>query len=675
MALLPVVASAYDACIDGIYYNFSGDEAEVTYSRPRGNGYSGDIVIPETITYEGNSYRVTSIGSQGFAYCYEVTSVTIPNGLLSIGDNAFCKCLTLQSVNIPEGITDIGKTAFWYCVSLTSITIPGSVKSIGKAAFKDCYNLTSITLSNGVTTIGEEAFKECTSLCSINIPESVTSIGGSAFLDCMELTELTLPNSLTSIGDLAFANDKLANVYCYAEEVPNAGIGSFSSNNYVSVVLHVPAGSADKYRTTYPWSEFRNIVPMITVQDEDYIPLLADGKVWIYKEKDLLGYYPDHSEWDKIYSLEGDTVIDSHQCLKLYLTCQSPYEPYNHSFKGAMFEEGEKVYYIESGSTTPYLLYDFSINTGIIQVRTCRLRINDIKLTKYRGKYLRVIHWRNLEYDADGSGLWIEGVGGLIDLQNSFSIGNSITQSELITCKVNDQIIYDRDEFMESALTDPVTFTKDQMATIILPTAPDASKGKYYKLDRREDGQIVFIQETQLQARTPYIIVPNEDFSIDMSTLDMAGLSPDTVTVGGISFIGSYVRTELPTLTGEDGGGSSFSYYDIIDTTPDCQSDQLTPETFTIGALRAYLVVTWDDPIHQGPTKGEPEKLEIVLLEEGTGIGDAERLNDKGQMINDNSVYDLSGRRIGNGKWIIDNGKLKSGIYVVGGKKVQKPGF
>ena len=203
-----------------------------------------------------------------------------------------------------------------------------------------------------------------------------------------------------------------------------------------------------------------------------------------------------------------------------------------------------------------------------------------------------------------------------------------------------------------------VTFTKDQMATIILPTAPDASKGKYYKLDRREDGQIIFIQETQPQARTPYIIVPNEDFSIDMSTLDVAGLSPDTVTVGGISFIGSYVRTELPALTGGDGGGSSSSYYDIIDQTPDCLIAQISTEMSVVGALRAYLVVTWDDPIHQGPTKGEPDKLEIVLHDDGSYI----RAIDNGKWIMDNSVYNLSGQRVA-------NGQLKPGLYIVGKKK------
>ena len=216
-----------------------------------------------------------------------------------------------------------------------------------------------------------------------------------------------------------------------------------------------------------------------------------------------------------------------------------------------------------------------------------------------------------------------------------------------------------------------VYFIQDQMATIILPTAPDASKGKYYKLDRCEDGQIVFTQETQPLARTPYIIVPNEDFSIDMSTLDVAGLSPDTVTVGSISFIGSYVRTELPALTGGDGGGSSSSYYDIIDQTPDCQGAASSTEMSIVGALRAYLVVKWDDPIDYGGTRSPQEKMEIVLHDEGSYI----RAIDNGKWIMDNSVYDLSGRRVGNGKWKMDDGKLKPGLYIVNGKKVQKPGF
>ena len=109
------------------------------------------------------------------------------------------------------------------------------------------------------------------------------------------------------------------------------------------------------------------------------------------------------------------------------------------------------------------------------------------------------------------------------------------------------------------------SYSKDQMATIILPTEPDASKGRYYRLDRCEKGKIIFEEELSPKARTPYIIVPKEDFSIDLNALDLDGLLRDTVSVKGASFIGSYCHEELSCQ-------DNF-YIDIIDATPDCQAD------------------------------------------------------------------------------------------------------
>ena len=144
-----------------------------------------------------------------------------------------------------------------------------------------------------------------------------------------------------------------------------------------------------------------------------------------------------------------------------------------------------------------------------------------------------------------------------------------------------------------------VPFTEGQMATIILPTTPDASKGKYYRLDRCEDEKIIFEEELNPKARTPYIIVPNEDFSIDLSMLDLTGLSQDTVSIQGIDFIGSYTSEELDDQEG--------FYIDIIDTTPDCSlspSVETEKGAFLIGALRAYLQVN--------KTLGQP--LFVTLL-------------------------------------------------------------
>lgn len=91
--LIALVAEAYDAKIDGIYYNFSGNEAEVTYKNEFKKTYSGTIVIPESIIYKGKTYTITSIGRKAFYDCNDLTSVSIPNSVRKIDNNAFSGCI------------------------------------------------------------------------------------------------------------------------------------------------------------------------------------------------------------------------------------------------------------------------------------------------------------------------------------------------------------------------------------------------------------------------------------------------------------------------------------------------------------------------------------------------------------------------------------------------------
>ena len=160
--LLPVMASADVVVIDGIYYNLitEGNVAEVA-SNPYSNYYTGNIIIPEKVTYDGTEYSVTSIGEAAFYASRYITSVTIPNSVTSIGRVAFGECIGLTSVTIPNSVTSIDNFAFSYCTGLTSIIIPNSVTSIGQGTFSRCTGLTSVTISNSMKSIGACAFQGC----------------------------------------------------------------------------------------------------------------------------------------------------------------------------------------------------------------------------------------------------------------------------------------------------------------------------------------------------------------------------------------------------------------------------------------------------------------------------------------------------------------------------------
>ena len=238
MSMIGTKGFAYDIAVanaDGktIFYDFINNGTALSVCA---GVYSGNIVIPASITYDGNTYSVMTIGYGAFIGS-SPTSVSIPNSVTSIGEYAFEYCSGLTSVTIGNSVTSIGYQAFYGCSSLTSVTIPSSVTSIELGAFVECIGLASIKVNSGntvydsrdncnaiiktgtnelilgckntiipnsVTSIGGSAFSGCSSLTSVTIPNSVTSIGGCAFYDCSGLTSVTIPNSVTSIGSMAF---------------------------------------------------------------------------------------------------------------------------------------------------------------------------------------------------------------------------------------------------------------------------------------------------------------------------------------------------------------------------------------------------------------------------------------------------------------------------------------
>ena len=226
-----------------IYYNYkNATELEVTYrgssSYSQYNEYSGEVVIPESVTYNGTTYPVTGIGLSAFAES-DVSSVTIPSTVTEIVNGAFQNCAKLTRVDIPNSVTTLKSGAFFNCSQLESVTIGSGVTTISQYAFAYCPKLKEITIPNTVTTIENDAFYQCTGLASVVIGSGVTTIGSSAFYVCDNLTSVTIlrqqPPSLEGYTDFTFSNR-------------------------ANATLYVPRGSKAAYKEAEVWKEFKVIV-------------------------------------------------------------------------------------------------------------------------------------------------------------------------------------------------------------------------------------------------------------------------------------------------------------------------------------------------------------------------------------------------------------------------------
>ena len=203
------------------------------------NLYINTVILPQDLT---------SIGSQAFYMCENLTTVIMHDKVSTIGAMAFEGCSSLTSIDIPSSVTGIGKQAFYGCSSLpiidnlryagsvylveaadktlTSYEIKESTRWIERDAFSGCSNMAYIEIPESITNLKNGTFSYCRSLTSVvmdsvkyiydsvfygcsslqnvSIPNKLKYIGKDAFRGCNALTSVTIPNSVTSIGSSAF---------------------------------------------------------------------------------------------------------------------------------------------------------------------------------------------------------------------------------------------------------------------------------------------------------------------------------------------------------------------------------------------------------------------------------------------------------------------------------------
>ena len=319
-------AHAKDVLIDGIYYALYPDELKATVvndgnkSDDNGSGYEiSELLIPETIVYEGITYTVKSIGDYAFCNTKSLKSITLSDSITKIGTRAFANCDSLQFIYIPKNVVMVGSYAFESSHALQQIDVDGEngqyssvggclcnkegtslvcapggrdsvivaegIVDIQRYAFAYC-NLRYVELPNSLTTIGHYAFAYCNALEGIVVPDGVRSIKANAFRESVNLRSVAMGCGVEEIGNYSFMGCVgMDTITILAAQPPLAEDVSLNAD---SCVLRVLKKSYSAYAAHKYWSKFVNISTLNAIELE------VNNKEW--GEVQGGGYYDSNSD-------------------------------------------------------------------------------------------------------------------------------------------------------------------------------------------------------------------------------------------------------------------------------------------------------------------------------------------------------------------------------------------
>lgn len=258
--------------------------------------FGAKIILHYYFNNEGVVYfesPITEIKGTAFKENDEITSIVIPNSVVTIGERAFCVCKHLTEIVLSDKLETIEYGAFGGSEGLKRIVIPDSVTTIGKYAFQECKGLSEVTMGKNVTTIGEKAFWCCDNLADIHIPEKVNTIGKYAF-NATAITEISIPDGVTTLEEGAFRYCRKLKTLTVGKNVTNIGMDTFEDCESLGEIYCKAAVPPEVYRNRlYPgtfhlWSySFETYIPSIGIKL--YVP---QASLQAYQTADFWKDYP-----------------------------------------------------------------------------------------------------------------------------------------------------------------------------------------------------------------------------------------------------------------------------------------------------------------------------------------------------------------------------------------------
>ena len=266
--------------------------------------------------YEGEPQEITL--SDGLIYSY-ITGEHIANVIgwekLDYDNLTIFSIVEINGENY--SVKSVGSNAFANCGSIRSLTIENGVETIGNSAFNWCWQLESANFASTITSIGNNSFSGC-KLSSVILPEGVQQIGSYSFSNCNELKRVSLPSTTKSIGDGAFRGlGALYAVTSYIQEPFDISKNVFAAEEkwneqeqkyyYTpsSATLYVPAGTKSSYEALDGWNMFSGIV------EGELHEETIDGVIYSYNKADQTAMVVggNFSDYRKVTIL-GSILID-----------------------------------------------------------------------------------------------------------------------------------------------------------------------------------------------------------------------------------------------------------------------------------------------------------------------------------------------------------------------------